>query len=180
MMTVRSSLPLVVPDMMDPQLRWKPLSQSFPRPSPIWQSWLIDQGSLTKLLIAKSNQNFKVQVLEETWVNGRESAFTGRLHSSVARQSMWSRKVVLKGHNQPWVMAHTLVPRCSLASPLKRIKTLQSKPLGGFLFSHPHMKRSRLDVCQMGESCWGRRSLFVLYGQPILVAEYFLPQLLED
>ncbi len=92
---------------------------------------------------------------------------------------MWSRKVILSGNDLPWVLAHTLVPQVSLMSPLGQVKNLRNKPLGAFLFSHPGLSRSRLDIAPVGEF-WGRCSLFELYLRPILVAEFFLPALLDS
>lgn len=96
----------------------------------------------------------------------------------MARQRMWSRKVVLVGRDTPWVLAHTLVPQASLRSPLGQVKMLNSRPLGAFLFAHPGLHRSRMDIASTGES-WGRCSLFELFDRPIVVAEFFLPALIE-
>lgn len=91
----------------------------------------------------------------------------------------WSRKVVLVGNNTPWVLAHTLIPEFSLTGPLKRVLELNEKPLGEYLFSHPDLIRSGIDITPTADNTWGRRSLFYLFEKPIMVAEFFLPAILD-
>ena len=91
---------------------------------------------------------------------------------------MWLTEVVLFGGDEPWVTAHTLVPVSSLNGPLRRVKSLKNNPLENFLFASPLLVRETLEVVRT-EDGWGRRSLFKLYGHPILVAEFFLPALIR-
>jgi len=83
----------------------------------------------------------------------------------------------LFGAGEQWVSAHTLIPEHSLVGPLAELLTLKEKPLGEYLFNHPELMRSAIDVTLCGGDTWGRRSLFFLHGKPILVGEFFLPAL---
>lgn len=84
------------------------------------------------------------------------------------------------GNDEPWVMAHTLVPEHSLLSPLRQVLELNTKPLGEYLFSHPDLIRTGMDIAAYKTNLWARRSLFFLYSKPVMVAEFFLPALLDE
>jgi len=66
-----------------------------------------------------------------------------------------------------------------MEGPLKRLRRLNERPLGEFLFRDPYLLRSQLEIVREGE-IWGRRSLFISHHHPLLVAEFFLPALLEE
>lgn len=169
--------PLYIPSITDPALHWRPIHRWFQSaPVQAWKDWLLDPGSLTARLQRHSHGKFKVEVTEECWWQGAAPYLTELLGPVTARQRMWSRKVVLLGNGQPWVTAHTLVPMSSLRGPLARIRKLNSRPLGAFLFSHPDLQRPVMHIVPF-ESGWGRCSVFTLRGTPILVAEFFLADL---
>jgi chorismate--pyruvate lyase len=98
------------------------------------------------------------------------------------------REVILRGKDQPWVFARSVLPLTSLTGSLRRLRKQGNRPLGAFLFSQPNLKRSVIDLSFIsrhhsyvpGEllkeaSVWGRRSIFVLENKPLLVSEVFLP-----
>ena len=91
---------------------------------------------------------------------------------------MWSRKVILLGQGEPWVMAHSLVPQASLSGPLRWLPKLENRPLGAFLFRHKQLHRGVMELAPVRD-CWGRRSVFTLHGRSLLVAEFFLPALIR-
>jgi len=149
------------------------------------RTWLLDSGSLTAKLIRLSQGDFQVEVLRQ---------WHGRAHTDEAlalgiplQQRCLIREVVLKGRNQPWVFARSLLPLTSLTGPLRHLRKQTNKPLGAFLFSQPHLQRSPIALTQisrhhayvptnlMGDSpVWGRRSVFSLRHRPLLVSEVFL------
>ena len=139
----------------------------------------MDPASLTQSLIKKSNGNFRVHLVAEEWIEIDRTDLRAQFGPVATTHRFWSRKVVLMGNNTPWVMAHTLVPEHSLFSPLKQILDLNAKPLGEYLFSHPGLVRSGLDIIPYRGDSWARRSLFFLHSKPVMVAEFFLPALLE-
>lgn len=163
------------PDLNDRQYLWHPIRQRMLCPRP-WRDWVEEPGSLTTRLMALAEGNLNVEVLEETWV-----ACDPKLKVFLEMnkpQPMWSRMVVLKGKGQPWVVAHSLIPQTSLRSKLQNIRHLNTKPLGALLFNTPGCVRAKMQFTK-SDTGWGRRSLFSLYKKPLLVAEYFLPELIE-
>ena len=105
-----------------------------------------------------------MRVLDEGWIQGSHQTISV-FGKRQATQMMWSRRVLLCGHGRPWVAAHSLIPCSSVQGSLRQLVRLRDRPLGGFLFRHPH---------------WGRRSVFHLQGKSLLVAEFFLPALIEQ
>jgi len=170
---------LSVPDIADSSLDWHTAGRRSESPDASWQHWLFDPGSLTKLLVQKSGGDFRVEVRAEEWQLLPEPAVRACFGPLSAEHRFWSRKVVLVGRDTPWVLAHTLIPEFSLISPLKQVLELNRKPLGEYLFNHPDLIRSGIDITPMPDESWGRRSLFYLYKKPIMVAEFFLPALLK-
>lgn len=171
--------PSVVPDISDSSLDWHSKGERQSHPSGAWQRWLFDSSSLTKLLIRKSAGNFRVEVRGEEWLLLPDSTVRACFGPLAAGHRFWSRKVVLVGNNTPWVLAHTLIPEFSLTGPLKRVLELNEKPLGEYLFSHPDLIRSGIELTPFAGNSWGRRSLFYLFEKPIMVAEFFLPALMD-
>jgi len=139
----------------------------------------MDPGSLTHRLKEMSDGGFNVQVLEEGWGQRSHPGLLQCFHPHVTRQRMWSRKVLLRCGETPWVAAHTLIPISSMVGVLKQLRSLRDRPLGEFLFQDPQLQRLQLEITQC-DDIWGRRSLFYLRHQPILVAEFFLPELLRE
>ena len=163
-------------ELADDGYRWTYPEQRLNRPPRHWMPWLLDEGSLTAKLTQASHGQFAVEVVEETWtLANRNYREVFGLHRT---QRMWSRKVILKGQGRPWVTAHSVIPVSSLNSPLKQLKYLNTRPLGALLFSTPGMQRGPVQICKTPLG-WGRRSLFFLYNKPLMVAEYFLPDLVD-
>lgn len=141
---------------------------------------MFDSGSLTQLLIKKSNNRFRVELVAQEWLEIAGADLRSQFGPVSTGHRFWSRKVVLMGNDEPWVMAHTLVPEHSLLSPLAQVLELNSKPLGEYLFSHPDLIRTGMDIAAYKTNLWARRSLFFLYSKPVMVAEFFLPALLDE
>lgn len=165
-------------DLQSSLLKWRPVAQILPRLDLQLQSWLLDPGSLTWRLKDMAGSKFRVEVLEERWELGLSPALLQCFPSHVAGQRMWSRKVLLKNGHTPWVYAHSLIPVSSLMGPLKQLRKLSNRPLGEFLFRDYRLQRQQLEVAHL-DDVTGRRSLFYLHGKPLLVAEFYLPALLD-
>ena len=173
-----SNLPLAEADISAADLDWHSEGQRESEPSEEWRRWLFDPGSLTQSLIEKSDGDFAVQLLSEQWQTVEEPRTRSCFGPLKEDHRFWSRKVLLRGGGEPWVLAHTLIPQYSLFSPLKRVLELNEKPLGEYLFSHPDLIRSGMDITPFAADSWGRRSLFYLFQKPVMVAEFFLPTIL--
>lgn len=71
---------------------------------------------------------------------------------------------------------------------------LGSRPLGAVLFADQSMQRKAMEITSMStghksyawtghrgaEKIWGRRSVFILKKQALLVSEFFLPELYSN
>jgi len=93
------------------------------------------------------------------------------------------REVELCCFGQIWVRARSIIPETTLSGEERQLKHLGDKPLGAFLFKSRTMKRRALELASFqdenGEAFYARRSVFMLHGKPLLVSEYFLPELLK-
>ena len=176
---VSENLSLDVPDISNSNLDWHSEGERRSLPTDAWRRWLFDRSSLTKLLIQKSAGDFRVEIHGQEWLQLPNPAVRSCFGPLAAEHKFWSRKVVLFGDNTPWVLAHTLIPEFSLTGPLRRVLELNAKPLGEYLFSHPDLIRSGIDITPIAGDSWGRRSLFYLFEKPIMVAEFFLPAILD-
>jgi chorismate--pyruvate lyase len=170
------------------------------RREPIWHSlchtparidahylpWLLDKGSLTQKLVARSQGDFRVDVLKQSIQSIHFSE--GQALGLSSRQWAVVREVILYGQQVAWVYARTIIPLATLHGPLRRLHYLGNKPLGEQLFTDPSMKREPMQIAQiqaqqlpptlaLSQATWGRRSVFRLANKPLLVSEFFLPAL---
>jgi len=143
---------------------------------------LLDKGSLTARLQAKSTGHFRVQLLRQVWHTA--SLSEARLLGIAPRARVLVREVILRGNDQPWVFARSIFPQSSLQGSLRRMGKFDSRPLGAFLFSQAGMRRGPMQVSCFSlstntcadEAVWGRRSVFYIDNKPLLVSEIFLPE----
>lgn len=153
------------------------------RPDPAVLAWLKDPGSLTARLLVASGGDFHVRLVR--LVRERPTRAEARELGLHAGESALVREVVLVGRGEDWVVARSVIPRRTLTGRNRRLASLGERPLGAFLFRDPTLERRAVRVVALpalapgaAVRAWGRRSMFVLHGQPLLVAEYFLPALL--
>ena len=150
---------------------------TYTKPIPdTYRHWLFLPGSLTKAL-QQCSDAFSVQVLSEERFVTSQSIFG--LADQGEETEYFSRKVALKNHQTPWVMAHTLIPQSSLQQGLQELTRLQSRPLGELLFADPQVKKDNNQIT-LFDNIWGRRSRYWLQGLPLMVTEYFLPELIRQ
>jgi len=145
-------------------------------PSP-WRTWLLDRGSLTAHLTSASNHRFSVALQQQGWALPFRSE--AKVLGLKNRQAAFVREVELKGGDDIYVLARTVIPVSTLTGKYKQLASLGNRPLGSVLFSDPTMRRGTFQICQLtldnGEKAWARRSVFYLSGKPLLVCEVFLP-----
>ncbi len=163
------------------------LSQSFPSWSarnkreyfavPLaWRQTLFDTRSLTAQLIVLAEGDFSVRVLWQGWrkLSQQEAELLGcKGNQAIA----WCRDVALLVKGEPRVYARTCMPKSTLNGHESQLKNLGNKPLGAYLFNHPHMSRGEMSAYRIPKNelslSWARRSVFYLNHKPILVTEAF-------
>lgn len=106
------------------------------------------------------------------------------------------REVLLFGHGEPVVFAHSVLPRKSLSGEWRSLGRLGNKPLGAVLFASPKVKRTPLSYKKLTANhalyqaampymaakpqyLWARRSIFSLNCASIMVIEVFLPGIIK-
>ena len=156
--------------------------------------WLVDEGSLTAQVRRQCREGFRVRLLRQGW--GQPLHSERRLLRMRTRERAIVREVELLCGDVPWVFARTLIPASSFRGPARRLAHLGERPLGELLFSDPGNRRAATEVArllpghplfrtatasQQGpcQAIWGRRTLFLFAGQPLLVNEIFLPDIPE-
>lgn len=170
------------------EAHWHPASFQHHALKHNYKSWLLDPGSLTQKLIAHSQGQFRVEVLQQRTQRAQLSEY----RALKLNRQRWAvvREVILYGQNTPWVFARTIIPLSTLKGPLKRLHHLGNRPLGEALFAEPSMRRKGVEVArvkarhlpkvaQQLKPRWGRRSVFTLKNKPLLVSEIFLADLLD-
>jgi chorismate--pyruvate lyase len=152
--------------------------------------WLLDPASLTARIQRACAGRFSVEVLSQGWARPEHN----EMRRLAMRPANWGfvREVYLRCDGKPWVFARTVIPRTTLTGPRRRLMHLKGRPLGAVLFADPTMERGAVEVARIApcdvlhpaatrglgqdvEAIWGRRSVFTLGGQPLLVSEIFLP-----
>jgi chorismate--pyruvate lyase len=172
--------------------RWKNRHFEIPHglPSQL-SSWLLETGSLTQRLRAKYGSGFAVQLLFQGW----QPAYIDEcqlLSCSSARRYHLLREVILTYNQQALVLARTVLPAQTLNIAQRKLANLGNRPLGEVLFAYPDLKLGQRQfslaeprvwsndlraLCNIEQAIWGRRTVYAIHQQPLLVAEFFLPSL---
>lgn len=155
------------------------------------KSWLFDSGSLTSRLIEHCDKPFSVKLLSVKRATPTPDEINAlnlkpRSHAII-------RQVLLMCGDQPVVYARTIIPLSSLRNSLRGIVLLGNKSLGAVLFADKSMRRQPMEITRLkaqhkyhswtgyqgDEDLWGRRSVFVLKQQALLVSEFYLPSIFK-
>lgn len=156
------------------------------------RSWLLDPASLTRRLQRRcSAGGFRVEVVSERLA--RPMHCESHLFARPRHELALIRQVRLRCGGEAWVFARSVIPLATLTGSERRLAHLGNRPLGAYLFAEPSMRREPLEVARIaphqrpyrlamggggnGTEIWGRRSLFFLHDKPLLVSEFFLPDL---
>lgn len=156
------------------------------------QSWLNETGSLTKRLRALHGNRFGVKVLFHRW----KPAFIDecRLLRLQPYRYQLIREVLLHADGQALVLARTILPEPTIEIAHRNLSHLGTRPLGEVIFAYPDLERWQRQFSQAGsivwspnlqasividQPVWGRRTVYAIHKQPLLVAEFFLPAALE-
>ncbi len=159
-----------------------------PQPPIDLQSWLCETGSLTKRLRNVYGSNLTVQLLFHRW----KPAFAEEcraLHVPHHRYQL-IREVLLSVNSQPLVLARTVLPQQTIRIAHRNLSHLGTRPLGEVIFAYPdlelrqrHYSSAKVSIWsnavqqhyQMLQHVWGRRTLYAIQNEPLLVSEFFLP-----
>lgn len=179
-------------------------AMNFPASEPIWVSelqlallqpdqttrrLLIDTGSLTRKIIQHCGGRFSVEVLEQKF--GRLSHSEREILGLRDGETGNTRAVLLHCSSKPWVFARTVIPHYALRRSLRRLTQLGDRSLGAVLHSSRVMERSYVEYARFlphhtlyqqathslkrkPSQLWGRRILYHIDGNPLLVHELFL------
>lgn len=148
--------------------------------------WLFDPASLTARLIRHCHGQFSVRVLSQGYSHARLGE--RKTLGMADRENALVREVHLLCDKTPVVYARTVIPVTTLVGPQRRLAHLGNKPLGALLFADRTMHRDEVQIARLSDekagfetpsdqTIWGRRSVFKLNNRPLLVSEYFLPDL---
>jgi chorismate lyase len=171
--------PMISPaPCLDPALHWQPLGRVQVPVS--LAGWLGDDGSLTRRL--QRFGRFRVRPLRQQV--SVPTAAEARLLGLSPRQRALIREVLLLLDEAPVVFARSVLPLSSLTGANRVLGHMARRSLGAELFRTPRAERQAVWVARVPPSClpvasdqpaWGRQSLFIKRGLPLLVAEVFLP-----
>jgi chorismate--pyruvate lyase len=155
---------------------------------PALSHWLFDSSSLTARIVALCGKDFSVRVISQGWqkLDSEEASAMSlkNVHSALVRQ------VLLCCKKQPLIYARTVIPATTVHGAQRRYANMGNRPLGAMLFADRTMRRETVQVAKLPathdanqytklhEPIWGRRSVFRVSGKPLLVSDYFLPELL--
>lgn len=169
---------------------WRDVNPRLVRQPPaVLSSWLVSTDSLTQRLIEHCQAGFSVRVLRQSVE--RPLASEAEMLGIPRGQFAFVRQVHLLCGESPAVYARTVIPIETAHTRLKGLTRLGTRPLGAVLFSSPGMWRGKIQLAHIAANqglnrlahqnidaemrpIWGRRSLFYLYNQPLLVSEIFL------
>ena len=140
-------------------------------------------------MIELCGEDFSVRVISQHWqkLNAEEASAMSLKHV----RSALVRQVLLCCGDQPLVYARTVIPATTVQGAQRRYANMGSRPLGAMLFADRTMRREDVQVAKLpasheinqfskaNEPVWGRRSVFRVAGKPLLVSEYFLPELIR-
>lgn len=162
--------------------RWSAIHQisKVKIPKNLWP-WLVTQDSLTAKL--QSLGTLTVDVIEDAW--GTPTVRERKRLKLRPRDAARIRTVLLKVDGEAVIYARSIIPARSLKGHWRHVKHLKNKPLGGYLFQHRALSRSRIEVTQLPKrlfpnqpnALWARRSVFHQFGPGILVNEAFFDEI---
>jgi len=156
------------------------------------QSWTYESGSLTRRLRDYYGDAIGVKVLLQQW----NTPFLSERRLLKLHENKYSliREVLLHADGKPLILARTIIPAKTVKVAKSNLAHLGSRPLGEVIFSYPKLERIEMDVTLINLSTWtqpaiaeanidqpvsGRRTVYAIAHQQMLVSEFFLPGVLE-
>lgn len=153
-------------------------------------SWVFEQGSLTRRLRNTYGSSFTVEILFHRW----KPAFLSECNLLKLPHQQYNlvREVLLHANGEPLILARTILPQQTIRIAKRNLSHLGTRPLGEVIFSYPKLERQELNVCCIenslwakaalekvpiieGAKIWGRRTVYAIHKQKLLVSEFFMP-----
>lgn len=156
------------------------------------QSWTYEAGSLTQRLRNYYGNSVAVKILFHQWRMPYLSE--RRLLRLREHRYHLTREVLLHANGKPLILARTIIPARTIRVAHRNLSHLGTRPLGEVIFSYPKLERRELDLTLIKPSAWspsaraeadiqqpiwGRRTVYAIRHQPMLVSEFFLPEILQ-
>lgn len=155
------------------------------------RSWAYEAGSLTQRLRDYYGNTITVNILFHQW---RAPFLSERrqLHLPLTRFCL-IREVVLHTNGKPLLLARTIIPEETIKVAHRNLSHLGTRPLGEVIFSYPDLERVTMDLAlimptvwteqtqhnaNITQPIWGRRTVYAIQKRPMLVSEFFLPEIL--
>ncbi len=171
---------------------WRPAREaSHGDLAPELASWLIGTDSLTQRLRELCGPAFNVQVIAQR----RQRPLPSERAVLGLADHAWAlvRQVRLLCGAEALVYARTIMPEDTLRGARRRFAHLGNRPLGERLFADRRIARGDMEIARLAPGhtlhahagagrapLWGRRSVFLIDGHPLLVNEIFLPAILRQ
>jgi len=157
------------------------------------QSWVYESGSLKARLRGYYGGKVAVNVLQQRWC--RPFLSECKLLQQPGHCYALIREVLLYADSRPLILARTVIPRSTINATHGNLSRLGTRPLGEVLFADPNLARMEMevalvkpnswtktsaDIAKIGQPVWGRRTVYALGQNEMLVAEFFLPDVLKN
>ncbi|MEQ1560582.1 MAG: chorismate lyase [Methyloglobulus sp.] len=154
-------------------------------------SWAYEAGSLTKRLRNYYGNQVAVKILFHHW----QTPFLSerrQLQLPLHRYCL-IREVMLHNNGKPLLLARTILPEETIKVAHRNLSHLGNRPLGEVIFSYPDLERITMDLTlvrpalwtalarqdtDINQPIWGRRTIYTIKQSPMLVSEFFLPEIL--
>ncbi|GAW84889.1 chorismate--pyruvate lyase [Bathymodiolus platifrons methanotrophic gill symbiont] len=155
-------------------------------------SWIYEAGSITQRLRDYYGSRVRVQVLNNQWQ--RAFISESRLLKTHPEKYSLTREVLLYADDIPLVLARTIIPEATISSAQQNLSHLGNRPLGEVIFPYPRLERLAMQITQVqcnqwrppiqqkafiNQPLWGRRTVYAIHHHPLLVSEFFLPEILN-
>lgn len=155
-------------------------------------SWVYEKNSLTKRLRNFYGQAVTVEILFHRW----KPAYLSECNilNLPHQQFNLIREVLLHADGKPLILARTILPEQTIKVAKRNLSHLGTRPLGEVIFSYPKLERLELNTCcipqylwtnslanklNIDQQIWGRRTVYSIQKQKMLVSEFFLAGALE-
>lgn len=155
-------------------------------------SWVYETSSLTRRLRKVYGHSVTVEILFHRW----KPAFLGecKLLNLPHQQFNLIREVLLHADGKPLILARTILPEHTIKVAKRNLSHLGTRPLGEVIFSYPKLERLELNISciqhsqwaqeltkkiNVEQQIWGRRTVYAIQRQKMLVSEFFMPGALE-